>query len=226
MHRSARIRWPSEILAAGTFMNSARPSISVNSAQVLLVLLARDLVHVAGQVERLHDGDVPPQLRPLAEHDADAPRVLLALLGRHQAVDDEPALAGTRMPVSILMVVDLPAPLGPEVRHGLAGLDGEIDVVHGELVAILTDEEMLERPGETRFLDCLSELLGQPVGFYQRRHRMSSAPDVAVGVSWHRRGGRRVALAFGAGGVGVYFKGGRGWIILWTEIRSAGKHGG
>jgi hypothetical protein len=34
------------------------------------------------------------------------------------------------MPVSILIVVDLPAPLGPQTRHHLTGLDLERDLIH------------------------------------------------------------------------------------------------
>ena len=66
------------------------------------------------QPERLAQRQVPPQLAALAEHRPDPARERGALADRLQAADlHRAADVGTRMPVSILMVVDLPAPLAP-----------------------------------------------------------------------------------------------------------------
>lgn len=70
-------------------------------------------VDVAKQVERLDDRQVPPELGPLPEDDADLARVGDALAPGHAPEDLTAGPIGTRIPARILTVVDLPAPLGP-----------------------------------------------------------------------------------------------------------------
>ena len=65
-------------------------------------------------VEALPQRQVPPQLAALPEHHADPPGQLAAPAHRVQPADlAARRRSGTRMPVSILIVVDLPAPFGP-----------------------------------------------------------------------------------------------------------------
>src|ERR1035437_729169 len=112
-------------------------------AQVLLVALGRDLVHVAGEIERLDDRDVPPQLGPLAEDDAHLLGVLPAALVGNEAVHDQAALSGHEDAGQHLDRGGLAGAVGPEVGHRLAGLDAQVDVVHSHLVAVLAREDML-----------------------------------------------------------------------------------
>src|SRR5450759_2734709 len=135
--------------------------------QVLLVALGRDLVHVAGQVERLDDGYVPPQRGPLAEDDADVAGVLLALLVRNQAVDDEAARGRHEAAGEHVDRGRLARAVGPEICDRLPGLDAEVDVVDGQLVLVLACEEVLEGADQPGLFDGLSEGLGQGFGFDQ-----------------------------------------------------------
>ena len=74
----------------------------------------RQPVDGAEQPERVAQRQVPPQLAALAEDHADPAGQRRALRGpaRGRTTRTVPEV-GTRMPVSILMVVDLPAPLAP-----------------------------------------------------------------------------------------------------------------
>src|SRR5207244_12541572 len=58
---------------------------------IALVELGGESLDVAGQLERLDEWEVPPELHPLAEHHADAPGELGPLPGRDQARDRDPA---------------------------------------------------------------------------------------------------------------------------------------
>ena len=81
---------------------------------VLTVSSLGNVVNVPQQVHRLDDRQIPPEARPLAEDRADVQDMLAALLPRNPAIDKQvPGTVGTRIPVSILRVVDFPAPLGP-----------------------------------------------------------------------------------------------------------------
>ena len=78
------------------------------------VPVGRDAVHVPQQVEGLDGGQVPPQVGALLlrPRRCDGRALSTAWWGTRPSIIPCP-LVGTRMPVSILMVVDLPAPLGP-----------------------------------------------------------------------------------------------------------------
>src|SRR5262249_26236529 len=52
--------------------------------QVGFVARALDSIHLGNQLERLDQGEVPPELAALAEHDADVERILLALAPGNQ----------------------------------------------------------------------------------------------------------------------------------------------
>ncbi len=66
-------------------------SLEIEQSDQLVTRLAipvwRHAVDVAQQLEALDDGEIPPQLRALAEHGADARDVRDALAPRHQAAD-------------------------------------------------------------------------------------------------------------------------------------------
>ena len=58
-----------------------------------------DAVDVAQELEAVDDREVPPELRALAEHDADARDVLPAILERDQSVDfDAPGVGHAGCP--------------------------------------------------------------------------------------------------------------------------------
>ena len=78
-----------------------------------LVRRALDTVDVAQQIESVDDGKIPPQLRALSEHDADALDVPNPIGVRHEPADFHAAAVGAQNPGRILIVVDLPAPFGP-----------------------------------------------------------------------------------------------------------------
>ena len=81
--------------------------------QVPPVAVRRDLVDVAQQVERVLERQVPPELDALAEHRADLAREPTRRRDGSKPATSTPPDDGTRIPVSILIVVDLPAPFGP-----------------------------------------------------------------------------------------------------------------
>ena len=79
----------------------------------LVEIPLRDVVNAPQQLERFDHGDVPPKLRALPKDHADGLHVCRRCRqGTKPLMRISPPL-GTRMPVSILMVVDLPAPFGP-----------------------------------------------------------------------------------------------------------------
>ena len=81
--------------------------------QVLPVPRHRDAVHLLQDGERVLQRQVPPQRGALAEHHADPLGQLEPMPRRIDAGHPDRAADGTRIPVSILIVVDFPAPFGP-----------------------------------------------------------------------------------------------------------------
>ena len=109
------MRWPSESWRTGVSRNVVQvEQLDGSASRLARYALGRHPVDVAQQLERVAQRQVPPELRALAEHHADAPRQLDALPrpARGRPPRSGPPV-GTRMPVSILIVVDLPAPFGP-----------------------------------------------------------------------------------------------------------------
>jgi hypothetical protein len=105
---------------------------------------------------------------PLTKHDAHLSGVLLAALVRNQAVHDQTSLGGNENAGQHLDRGGFAGAVGTQVGHRLAGFDAQVDVVHRHLVAVLASEEMPERADQSRFLDGLAELLGEPLRFDQR----------------------------------------------------------
>ena len=79
----------------------------------------RDAVDAAVEIDVLLDGQVLVQREPLA-HVADVGLDLFGLRADVEAGHRAPPAVGARMPQSMRMVVDLPAPLGPEEAEDLA----------------------------------------------------------------------------------------------------------
>ena len=67
------------------------------------------------------------------------------------------------MPVSILMVVDLPAPFAPDVAHHLARFDGEADAINGVHGDVLAHEKVLQRAADAFAAAEGAEILAQVV---------------------------------------------------------------
>jgi hypothetical protein len=124
----------------------------------------------------------------LAEHDAHLSGVLLAALVGDKAVDDKAAFGRDEDAGQHLDRGRLAGAVGTEVSDGLTGFDAQVDVVHGQLVAVLAREEMLERTGQAGFLDGLAELLGEPLRFDQR-HGGRTSPGAARGDGVYRNRG-------------------------------------
>ena len=69
---SPRMRWPRESWRTGTSSSGPRSRASAKRSRFAAWRSAWHAVHVAQQVEAVAQREVPPQLRPLPEHHADA----------------------------------------------------------------------------------------------------------------------------------------------------------
>src|SRR5262249_61334524 len=83
------------------------------------------------QRERLVEREIPPELRALAEHDADVPGQPRALRHRLEAADPHRSARRIENPREHLQGRRLAGAVGPDVADHLAALDNEIDPIHG-----------------------------------------------------------------------------------------------
>jgi hypothetical protein len=154
------MRWPREEPPADHGQQLFEIEQLLEAAQRLLVAHLRDAVDLVQQHQRLAHRDVPPQLRALAEDDADRARVLNPLPVRDDAVDTHFARARHQDAGQQLDRRRLAGPDRPHVGQGLAGLDRQVDVVHRDAVGEAPREEVLERAREARVLERRAEDLG------------------------------------------------------------------
>ena len=105
-----------------------------------------DVVDAAQQLEGFDHGDVPPELRALAEHDADGFHVLAALAPGNEAVDANlAARTGHQDAGEHLDGGGLAGAVGADVADHLAAVDREADAVHRGDGAVLAHEKILDR---------------------------------------------------------------------------------
>ena len=91
----------------------ANPKDLIEQFHARVEIFLRNIVNPPQQLERFNHRDIPPELRPLAENHADrATYCRRWRYGINPFTIASPEV-GTRMPVSILMLVDFPAPFGP-----------------------------------------------------------------------------------------------------------------
>ena len=115
------MRWPSESCRTGVARNGASSSRSRALVEPLGGAPAVDPVEVAQEIERVGERQVPPQQRTLPEHHADAAGEFDALADGTRPHTCTAPLDGTSTPVHILIVVDLPGAVRPDVPDHLAG---------------------------------------------------------------------------------------------------------
>jgi hypothetical protein len=120
------------------------------SGEVAPVDRRRDAVQPGDQLERLGEGEVPPELAALAEDDADVERVALALPPGDQAVHFD--LPGGRHQDAgqHLDRGGLAGAVGAEVADQLALLDVEADAVDRAGDGVLPGEEGAHPAEEAR----------------------------------------------------------------------------
>ena len=91
------------------------------------ISVGRDAIDVAQQVEAFDDGEIPPQLRPLAEDRADAGNVADALAPRHQTADDTSPGRRLENPAEDLDRRRFACTVGPDQAEQLAFGECEVD---------------------------------------------------------------------------------------------------
>ena len=99
--------------------------------QVGGVTLLRHAVEVTQQSKRVEQGQVPPELRLLAEDDADAPGEVAALALRVESGDAHAAAGGHEDASQHLDRRALAGAVRPDQPDHLAALDGEREVAYG-----------------------------------------------------------------------------------------------
>ena len=104
-----------------------------------------NFVNTTQELERFDDGDVPPELRALAEDDADGFHVLAALLVGKEAVDARLARAGHQNAREHFDAGGFAGAVWPDVADHFAALDFETDFVDGADGQIIADKKILDR---------------------------------------------------------------------------------
>ena len=148
---SPRIRWPSDSWRTGVASNSSSPSSDRHSRKPRRVLGRRHPVDVAQQLERVAQRQIPPQLRPLAEHDADAQREARTVGHRPETAHAHRAAARRQHAGHHLERGRLAGAVRADVADHLAAIDREIDAVDrrdrpartAEPPGLLGDRELL-----------------------------------------------------------------------------------
>src|SRR5690606_13761630 len=148
----------------------------IELVEPVAVVGGRDLVDVAQQREGVAHRQVPPQLRTLAEQDPDVAGVRHPVPVRHDP--RYPYLTGGRDedPAEQLDGGRLAGAVGPDVRHRLARLDGEVYVAHGHVVGVPPGKQVLDRTDEPFTLHRPAEDLGEAVRFDHGHAADGSAP--------------------------------------------------
>ena len=100
------------------------------TAQIRRVAVGRHAIDVAEQFEAVDQRQVPPELRALAEDDADPRREALALLPRHQPGDRRAPAAGDEDAGEHLDRGALARAVRPDIADHLPRFDPKGDLVH------------------------------------------------------------------------------------------------
>ncbi len=137
------------------------------------ILRAIYSINVTEQIEAVDDGQVPPELRALAEHDADARDVPNTIFVWNEAIDDDAASVRTKDSRENLDRRGLPCPIGTDEAKQLAALERECHVGQRIDAPASTVDETLhraEQPGrsfrhEVRFGELLDDDLWQAVSY-------------------------------------------------------------
>jgi hypothetical protein len=101
-----------------------------------------DAIELLEQVEGFADGQVPPELGPLAEDQADPPGVLLTVPVRYQPGDGHSAFSRHEDSGQHLDGAGLAGTIRADVADALTGLDPEIDVIDSRQLAIFRMEQV------------------------------------------------------------------------------------
>src|SRR5208282_191994 len=113
-------------------------------------------------------GDVPPELRALAEDGADRLHVLRALARGHEAVDANFAARGHEDAGQHLDRGAFPGAVRTDVADHFAALDGEADAIDRGNGAVVAHEKILDRAPDSLAALKAAEMLRQVVNVDQR----------------------------------------------------------
>ena len=139
------------------------PRIVVEMFHARVKIALRDVVNSAQELEGFDHGDVPPELRALAENDADGFHVLAALAIGNVAVDADFAAGGHQDAGEHLDGSGFPGAVGTDVADHFAAFDGETDAIHGGDGAVIAYEKILDRaPNALSAFEC-AEVLAEIV---------------------------------------------------------------
>ena len=86
---------------------------------------------------------------------------------------------GTRIPVNILMVVDFPGPVGPDVTHHFTGIHGERDVVDRPYLPGAPPEEVLNASPDALLAVVGLEPLRHSADFDDRHFQLTFSGNAA-----------------------------------------------
>ena len=149
-----------------------------HTANVVRVALGRHTINVAQQLERIDQRQIPPQLCPLAEHDADALSQLLASAVRHHTQHLHLSAARDQNARQHLDGGRLARPVRAQTADHLAAVDRERHVAHGADLAILAHDERGRRTEQPRALLRDAKGLLQPLDV--NHHARSAACALVV----------------------------------------------
>src|SRR5271155_3690103 len=150
-----------------------RVQVVANAENLVEVLHAsvevplRHVIDAAQQFERFDYGDVPPELRALAEDYADRLHILGALPAWNEPVHANLAAGGYQDAGQHLDAGGFSGSIGPDVPHRLPAVDREADMVNGGEGPVLAHEEVLDRAPDAFAALESAEFLAQLVDVYQ-----------------------------------------------------------
>ena len=104
-----------------------------------------NVVDAPQQLERLDDGDVPPELGALPENHADGFHVVAALAEGNEAVDANLAARGHQNAGEHLDAGGFARAVGPDVAHHFAALDRKAHAVDGGNRPVVAHKQILDR---------------------------------------------------------------------------------
>src|ERR1700745_706059 len=107
------------------------------------------VVNPSQQLERFNHRNVPPELRPLAEHDADRFHVLPALPEGNVPVDANFAARRHENPSKHFDGGRFTGAVRADVAHHFSALDRETNTIDGRYGAIVSNEKILNRAPNT-----------------------------------------------------------------------------
>ena len=121
------MRWPSDSVLTGASSSASICSTLSDALRSRAIELRVEPIDLREQIQAVADAQVIPELRALAEHDADLVGKPTPLRPRHEARDARGAARGEEQPRQHLERRRLAGAVRADERDALAGVDREVD---------------------------------------------------------------------------------------------------